>query len=61
MPFFFNVILPVCLMPLLAEPMCNMTWDGWLCWDETKAGVKEQNCPDYFDDFDTHGKSLCPL
>lgn len=38
-----------------------MTWDGWLCWDETKAGVKEQNCPDYFDDFDTHGKSLCTL
>ncbi|XP_003459971.3 calcitonin gene-related peptide type 1 receptor [Oreochromis niloticus] len=37
-----------------AEPMCNMTWDGWLCWDETKAGVKEQNCPDYYDDFDTH-------
>uniref|UniRef100_A0A3Q0T254 Calcitonin receptor-like a n=1 Tax=Amphilophus citrinellus TaxID=61819 RepID=A0A3Q0T254_AMPCI len=35
-------------------PVCNMTWDGWLCWDESEAGVKEQNCPDYFDDFDTH-------
>ncbi|KAM4560018.1 calcitonin gene-related peptide type 1 receptor-like isoform 2-T2 [Odontesthes bonariensis] len=33
--------------------VCNTTWDGWLCWDETEAGVKEQNCPGYFDDFDT--------
>ncbi|XP_041835260.1 calcitonin gene-related peptide type 1 receptor [Melanotaenia boesemani] len=36
-----------------AEPMCNTTWDGWLCWDETEAGVKEQSCPGYFKDFDT--------
>uniref|UniRef100_A0AAQ4R3U0 Calcitonin gene-related peptide type 1 receptor n=1 Tax=Gasterosteus aculeatus aculeatus TaxID=481459 RepID=A0AAQ4R3U0_GASAC len=35
------------------EPMCNRTWDGWLCWDDTTAGVNsEQNCPDYFQDFD---------
>ncbi|CAG5865949.1 unnamed protein product [Menidia menidia] len=35
------------------EPMCNRTWDGWLCWDDTKAGVvSEQHCPDYFQDFD---------
>ncbi|XP_072235848.1 calcitonin gene-related peptide type 1 receptor isoform X2 [Leuresthes tenuis] len=34
--------------------VCNTTWDGWLCWDETEAGVKEQSCPGYFDDFDTH-------
>uniref|UniRef100_A0A7N8XIS5 Calcitonin gene-related peptide type 1 receptor n=1 Tax=Mastacembelus armatus TaxID=205130 RepID=A0A7N8XIS5_9TELE len=35
------------------EPMCNRTWDGWLCWDDTKAGiVAEQHCPDYFHDFD---------
>ncbi|XP_075897486.1 calcitonin gene-related peptide type 1 receptor-like isoform X2 [Nelusetta ayraudi] len=32
---------------------CNTTWDGWLCWDQTEAGVTtEQGCPDYFDDFD---------
>uniref|UniRef100_A0A8C3ABC1 Calcitonin gene-related peptide type 1 receptor n=1 Tax=Cyclopterus lumpus TaxID=8103 RepID=A0A8C3ABC1_CYCLU len=35
------------------EPMCNRTWDGWLCWDDTDAGVNsEQHCPDYFHDFD---------
>ncbi|XP_005736927.1 calcitonin gene-related peptide type 1 receptor [Pundamilia nyererei] len=35
------------------EPVCNRTWDGWLCWDDTKAGVtSEQHCPDYFQDFD---------
>uniref|UniRef100_A0A671W6C3 Calcitonin gene-related peptide type 1 receptor n=1 Tax=Sparus aurata TaxID=8175 RepID=A0A671W6C3_SPAAU len=35
------------------EPMCNRTWDGWLCWDDTKSGVvTEQHCPDYFQDFD---------
>ncbi|XP_061648622.1 calcitonin gene-related peptide type 1 receptor isoform X1 [Phyllopteryx taeniolatus] len=35
------------------EPMCNRTWDGWLCWDDTKAGItSEQHCPDYFQDFD---------
>lgn len=34
---------------------CNRTWDGWLCWDETEAGVTtEQRCPNYYDDFDTH-------
>ncbi|KAJ0070566.1 hypothetical protein NL108_016155, partial [Boleophthalmus pectinirostris] len=33
--------------------VCNRTWDGWLCWDDTKAGViAEQHCPDYFQDFD---------
>ncbi|XP_030265738.1 calcitonin gene-related peptide type 1 receptor-like isoform X2 [Sparus aurata] len=36
-------------------PECNRTWDGWLCWEETEAGVTaEQNCPDYYDDFDPH-------
>uniref|UniRef100_A0A7N6BAF5 Calcitonin receptor-like receptor n=1 Tax=Anabas testudineus TaxID=64144 RepID=A0A7N6BAF5_ANATE len=35
------------------EPMCNRTWDGWLCWDDTRPGViSEQHCPDYFQDFD---------
>uniref|UniRef100_A0A3Q2Y7V0 G-protein coupled receptors family 2 profile 1 domain-containing protein n=1 Tax=Hippocampus comes TaxID=109280 RepID=A0A3Q2Y7V0_HIPCM len=35
------------------SPTCNRTWDGWLCWDDTKAGViSEQHCPDYFQDFD---------
>ncbi|XP_067438833.1 calcitonin gene-related peptide type 1 receptor-like [Thunnus thynnus] len=34
-------------------PVCNTTWDGWLCWDETEAGLTtEQSCPDYYDDFD---------
>ncbi|XP_019724805.1 calcitonin gene-related peptide type 1 receptor-like [Hippocampus comes] len=38
------------------EPTCNRTWDGWLCWDDTKAGViSEQHCPDYFQDFDPSG------
>ncbi|XP_034533572.1 calcitonin gene-related peptide type 1 receptor-like isoform X2 [Notolabrus celidotus] len=37
---------------------CNTTWDGWLCWDETKAGVTtEQSCPDYYEDFDPHAKA----
>ncbi|XP_061632849.1 calcitonin gene-related peptide type 1 receptor-like isoform X2 [Phyllopteryx taeniolatus] len=36
-------------------PMCNMTWDGWLCWDETEAGLlTEQSCPDYYKDFDPY-------
>ncbi|KAK1903338.1 Calcitonin related peptide type 1 receptor [Dissostichus eleginoides] len=35
------------------EPVCNRTWDGWLCWDDTTAGANsEQHCPDYFQDFD---------
>ncbi|XP_056157004.1 calcitonin gene-related peptide type 1 receptor-like isoform X3 [Lampris incognitus] len=35
-------------------PMCNRTWDGWLCWEETEAGfTTEQHCPDYFQNFDT--------
>lgn len=38
------------------EPMCNRTWDGWLCWDDTQAGViSDQHCPDYFQDFDPSG------
>ncbi|XP_053730472.1 calcitonin gene-related peptide type 1 receptor-like isoform X1 [Synchiropus splendidus] len=33
--------------------VCNTTWDGWLCWDQTQVGVTaEQSCPDYFEDFD---------
>ncbi|KAF3857515.1 hypothetical protein F7725_009374 [Dissostichus mawsoni] len=24
-------------------PVCNTTWDGWLCWDETEAGPTEQS------------------
>ncbi|TRY92243.1 hypothetical protein DNTS_029081 [Danionella cerebrum] len=34
-------------------PVCNRTWDGWLCWEDTDVGViSEQHCPDYFQDFD---------
>lgn len=35
-------------------PVCNTTWDGWLCWDESEAGLTEQSCPDYYHDFDPH-------
>ncbi|KAA8579459.1 hypothetical protein FQN60_006552, partial [Etheostoma spectabile] len=38
----------------IAGPVCNATWDGWLCWDETEVGTTEQGCPDYFKDFDPH-------
>lgn len=38
-------------------PFCNRTWDGWLCWDDTPAGVvTQQHCPDYFPDFDPIGR-----
>ncbi|KAM9328349.1 calcitonin gene-related peptide type 1 receptor [Pholidichthys leucotaenia] len=37
-----------------AGPVCNTTWDGWMCWDETEAGIKEQNCPDHYGDFNPH-------
>ncbi|XP_003407192.1 calcitonin receptor [Loxodonta africana] len=33
---------------------CNRTWDGWLCWEDTPAGVTlTKTCPDYFPDFDS--------
>ncbi|TRZ01832.1 hypothetical protein DNTS_004274 [Danionella cerebrum] len=36
---------------------CNRTWDGWLCWDDTPAGMyTSQNCPNYFPDFDSTEK-----
>ncbi|XP_068091105.1 calcitonin gene-related peptide type 1 receptor [Hyperolius riggenbachi] len=49
-----------CYQRIMQEPahlrdgrFCNRTWDGWLCWGDTMAGeVSEQNCPDYFQDFD---------
>ncbi|XP_016074398.1 PREDICTED: calcitonin receptor [Miniopterus natalensis] len=35
-------------------PFCNRTWDGWLCWDDTPAGItSQQQCPNYFPDFDS--------
>ncbi|XP_064410865.1 calcitonin gene-related peptide type 1 receptor [Latimeria chalumnae] len=38
---------------------CNRTWDGWLCWDDTPAGTYAfQDCPDYFQDFDTTEKAM---
>ncbi|XP_058152953.1 calcitonin receptor isoform X1 [Dasypus novemcinctus] len=38
-------------------PYCNRTWDGWMCWDDTPAGVMTyQYCPDYFPDFDPSAK-----
>lgn len=48
----------VCVLSL-AGSVCNTTWDGWLCWDETEAGfTTEQSCPDYYHDFDPTGKFL---
>ncbi|XP_061598679.1 calcitonin gene-related peptide type 1 receptor isoform X2 [Cololabis saira] len=38
---------------------CNRTWDGWLCWEDTPAGTYiYQNCPNYFEDFDTTEKAI---
>ncbi|XP_004389715.1 calcitonin receptor [Trichechus manatus latirostris] len=38
-------------------PYCNRTWDGWMCWDDTPAGVMlSATCPDYFPDFDSSEK-----
>ncbi|MBN3293550.1 CALRL protein, partial [Polypterus senegalus] len=43
--------------PMRNGPICNRTWDGWLCWDDTPAGmVSVQRCPDYFQDFDPYEK-----
>ncbi|KAG7503549.1 calcitonin protein-related peptide type 1 receptor-like [Solea senegalensis] len=40
-------------------PVCNTTWDGWLCWDETDAGLKVvQSCPDYFANFDSNAMAI---
>lgn len=50
------------LLSKLPGLYCNRTWDGWLCWDDTPAGVTAyQNCPDYFPDFDVTGKVLVSL
>uniref|UniRef100_A0A4W3JTW7 Calcitonin gene-related peptide type 1 receptor n=1 Tax=Callorhinchus milii TaxID=7868 RepID=A0A4W3JTW7_CALMI len=39
------------------ERTCSMTWDGWLCWDDTPVGtVAVQHCPDYYKDFDPSEK-----
>lgn len=36
---------------------CSRNWDGWLCWDDTPAGMyTSQNCPNYFVDFDPTGE-----
>ncbi|PWA32077.1 hypothetical protein CCH79_00013384 [Gambusia affinis] len=37
---------------------CNATWDGWLCWEDTEPGATEQNCPDYYHDFDTRARAI---
>ncbi|MEQ2277273.1 hypothetical protein XENORESO_000343 [Xenotaenia resolanae] len=39
-------------------PVCNTTWDGWLCWEDTEPGVKEQSCPDYWHDFDPQAMAV---
>ncbi|KAF7656563.1 hypothetical protein LDENG_00039430 [Lucifuga dentata] len=37
---------------------CSRNWDGWLCWDDTPAGIyTSQNCPNYFPDFDSTEKA----
>uniref|UniRef100_A0A8C6Q5M6 Calcitonin gene-related peptide type 1 receptor n=1 Tax=Nothobranchius furzeri TaxID=105023 RepID=A0A8C6Q5M6_NOTFU len=41
-----------------SSPYCNRNWDGWLCWEDTPAGIfTSQNCPNYFDDFDPTEKA----
>lgn len=41
------------------DPHCNRTWDGWLCWDNIAVGeTAVQNCPDYFQDFDSSEKAF---
>ncbi|KAF0024718.1 hypothetical protein F2P81_023520 [Scophthalmus maximus] len=37
---------------------CSRKWDGWLCWDDTPAGIyASQNCPNYFVDLDPTEKA----
>uniref|UniRef100_A0A8C6TAR7 G-protein coupled receptors family 2 profile 1 domain-containing protein n=1 Tax=Neogobius melanostomus TaxID=47308 RepID=A0A8C6TAR7_9GOBI len=37
---------------------CPRNWDGWLCWEDTAAGMLiSQNCPNYFKDFDPTEKA----
>ncbi|CAL8266149.1 unnamed protein product [Lota lota] len=41
------------------ESMCNRTWDGLLCWEDTNAGsTSEQRCPDYYNNFDPSEKAV---
>ncbi|XP_061075212.1 calcitonin gene-related peptide type 1 receptor-like isoform X2 [Conger conger] len=43
--------------PNLSEgPLCNRTWDGWLCWEDSSPGTVVQLCPEYFRDFDPSEK-----
>ncbi|XP_013923394.1 PREDICTED: calcitonin gene-related peptide type 1 receptor-like [Thamnophis sirtalis] len=38
---------------------CNRTWDGWLCWDDTPAGVTViQNCPSYYQEFNDQEEAI---
>uniref|UniRef100_A0A3P9PQ29 G-protein coupled receptors family 2 profile 1 domain-containing protein n=1 Tax=Poecilia reticulata TaxID=8081 RepID=A0A3P9PQ29_POERE len=55
-----NGYLKLCLFSFSGSAVnyCNATWDGWLCWEDTEPGTTEQNCPDYFKDFDTRGEFL---
>jgi len=37
---------------VISEIYCNNTWDGILCWPDTKAGDEViQSCPDYIHEF----------
>ena len=55
-------VTPLVFWPPGSESMCNRTWDGWLCWEDTIAGyTSEQSCPDYFQDFDPSGEVLVRL
>ncbi|KAH9520314.1 Parathyroid hormone/parathyroid hormone- peptide receptor [Bulinus truncatus] len=54
--FLHSLALPVpCPFPLgegTNGPMCNVSWDGILCWDKTPAGVTvEKPCPNYIHGF----------
>ncbi|GLD47222.1 calcitonin gene-related peptide type 1 receptor-like isoform X1 [Lates japonicus] len=38
----------------IAGPVCNTTWDGWLCWDELKLASQQSRAVQKTDDFDPH-------
>uniref|UniRef100_A0A8C4QCX9 Calcitonin receptor n=1 Tax=Eptatretus burgeri TaxID=7764 RepID=A0A8C4QCX9_EPTBU len=53
----YDCYMNIMQMSSHSDTFCKRTWDGWMCWGDTEAGViASQNCPDYFVDFDTAEK-----
>ncbi|XP_072028988.1 calcitonin gene-related peptide type 1 receptor-like isoform X2 [Amphiura filiformis] len=53
-----------CLYRMLTDPYpdegnyCNITFDGWMCWNYTRAGETEyQNCPSWVVSSDPHNEA----